>query len=283
MRFQSTVAIGLCASAASAAYVPCGTSGSAHALRDIAEEENLRTSGLGPRGANKLVTIDTYVHAVATSKKEEDGYLSDKTVQREISLLNEAFKPHNFAFKLIKTTRNINGSWAEPVGGPGRNNTEPELRAALRKGGYDDLNLFYILDMPPGGKCELPIPNPTSQDIINDGCIMKPDNLGEAPLKYGSTTIHEVGHWLGLEHTFENGCNEPGDGVDDTPYERIPPFGECPEPGRDTCPDKPGLDPVDNYMSYVEDSCGPKKFTPGQTQRMHSLWKKLRLPYKMKY
>jgi Pregnancy-associated plasma protein-A len=102
--------------------------------------------------------------------------------------------------------------------------------------------------------------------------------------------VHEVGHWLGLPHTFagwnpdtapEGGCTPPGDGIDDTPAEASPAFG-ClsitipPFLPRDTCPE-PGFDPVDNYMAYVPDIC-MYKFTDGQRAAMRAAWFNFRAP-----
>lgn len=89
------------------------------------------------------------------------------------------------------------------------------------------------------------------------------------------TTTHEMGHHLGLFHTFQGSgslddCNDEeincctsGDGVCDTPPQ--------PDPGQScsvlVCPD---ILPH-NYMDYTPESC-KNSFTQGQTEKMrHSL------------
>jgi hypothetical protein len=74
-------------------------------------------------------------------------------------------------------------------------------------------------------------------------------------------------HWLGLYHTFQGGCSNGGDEIGDTPAEAEPYRGCSPELNIDTCPNKPGLDAIHNFMDYSHDVC-KYQFTQGQATRI---------------
>ncbi|MDJ0763101.1 MAG: M43 family zinc metalloprotease [Myxococcota bacterium] len=102
-----------------------------------------------------------------------------------------------------------------------------------------------------------------SQYDRRQGLFLERWNGGDVVLKT-STFPHEIGHWLGLYHTFQGGCDEiEGDWVDDTPAED----GEGCSP-RDTCPNLTGMDPVENLMTYLggDDDCRDW-WSNGQLQR----------------
>ncbi len=83
------------------------------------------------------------------------------------------------------------------------------------------------------------------------------------------TAVHEVGHWAGLYHTFQGGCEAPGDDIVDTAYEQNAATG-CPLRQPSACPGETRFDPVENYMDYSDDSC-MKQFTPLQYQRIKDM------------
>ena len=103
--------------------------------------------------------------------------------------------------------------------------------------------------------------------ITEDGCIIALQTIPEYnesdPIfnccDRGLTAVHEVGHWFGLLHVFQQDgwgfaerkrCEGNGDFVDDTPPQLYPTQG-CPA-YKDTC-EGGGKDSVHNYMDYSDD------------------------------
>lgn len=87
-----------------------------------------------------------------------------------------------------------------------------------------------------------------------------------APFNMGRTVTHEVGHYLGLWHTFDRGCGSSscyttGDVICDTNGESTPHWG-CRQTS--SCNSQ---DPIHNYMDYTDDQC-MWEFTSEQSRRM---------------
>lgn len=77
----------------------------------------------------------------------------------------------------------------------------------------------------------------------------------------GRTCTHEVGHWLGLRHTWGDGDCSVDDFCDDTPVSDGPNYS-C-----DSHYSCGSLDMTENYMDYTEDGC-MNTFTQDQKDRM---------------
>ena len=214
--------------------------------------------------------VPVYFHVITDGN---NGSVSNATIASQIGVLNSAYAGTGFSFSLINVTRTDNKAWYNMSPG---STAESAAKAALKQGGPESLNIYTA--NPSGGTLGWSY-LPSSSIVASnwDGVVLLYSSLpggGADPYDEGDTGTHEVGHWLGLYHTFDGGCSKSGDYVSDTEPERSPAFG-CPT-GRDSCRGG-GPDPIYNFMDYTDDFC-MFEFTGGQTARMQQNWVGYRAP-----
>lgn len=240
--------------------------------------QGLQLPSPSPAGS---IAVDTVVHVIATGPSRAQGMLSDAEVAAQVAVLNASYAGATgggaaatpFRFVLRATTRTVQPAWGDLAPG---SPAERAAKTALRQGDEGTLNV-YLSGLGGGllGYASFPQQGGASKPW-RDGVVVLNESVpggAAAPYDEGDTLPHEVGHWLGLYHTFQNGCSTAGDRVADTPAEAVPAFG-CPL-GSDTCAKDPGLDPVENFMDYSEDGC-MHAFTAGQARRMDAVWQRYR-------
>jgi len=233
--------------------------------------------GQVPRAALPLQTggvINVYVHVIYSTTGL--GNLTQQQVDDQIVVLNAAYAGTGWSFALVSTDWTQDKTWFGMSMGSA---AEANAKAALRQGTADDLNLYTA--NPGGGVLGwATFPWDYATNPTDDGVVVLYDSLpggGAAPYNEGDTATHEIGHWLGLYHTFEpntgfSGCKGKGDRISDTPKEKSAAYG-CSV--RDTCGADPGNDPVENFMDYSDDAC-MYTFTTGQDARIDLLWTNIR-------
>lgn len=211
--------------------------------------------------------INVYFHVIRKGTGVSNGDLTTTMINNQISVLNSAFGQWGWQFNLVTVTRTTNSTWFNGCYSSG---TESKMKSALRQGTADDLNI-YSCNPSQGILGYATFPSSYASQPTRDGVVILYSSVPggtAAPYNEGDTGTHEVGHWMGLYHTFQGGCTNPGDSVSDTPAEASPAYG-CPT-GRNTC-SSTGNDPIENFMDYSDDYC-MFKFTPGQDARMDSMF-----------
>jgi len=231
--------------------------------KDLEKFRMARTSRAVSERTPQSVTVSVYFHEI----NEGHSLVTDAQIGNQITVLNSAFAATPFNFVLAGVTHTTNKAWFRMTPG-----SVAEREAKLSLGKPQAKGILHIYSAAPGQGLLgwATFPWDYSRYPADSGVVLLYSSLpgGTATnFNLGHTATHEVGHWAGLYHTFQNGCTKVSDSIDDTPAERSPASG-CPT-SQDSCTQKrfPGEDPVHNFMDYSDDAC-MNQFTPAQVQRM---------------
>jgi|GEM_PF-2005468 len=218
------------------------------------------------------INIPVYVHIIRSDDGAQ-GNVELSDVEATIQVLNAAYL-NRFTFTLMNLHYVNNSRWfSSSLTTP---DIELEMKRVLHVGGRSTLNIYSVnlSDFAYGGYGYFPWEIFPRGMAAIDGVTLKYNNFSH-PIGRPAVTPHEVGHWLGLLHTFQGGCSFLNDYVTDTPAELSP--SAC---NQDTCPSLPGTDLIDNYMGYrnVMGCVSPtsNRFTDGQWERILAIYGMLR-------
>ncbi|MDP2387256.1 MAG: M43 family zinc metalloprotease [Bacteroidota bacterium] len=267
-----------------------------------ANKSSLKTMG-------GIITIPVVFHVVYKNATQN---IADSNIFRQLTELNECYRKQNSNFSQTRPVFDSIGADVQiefclaqfdPNGNPTQGITRT---SAPSSAAFDPL---FNMDKVKSSATDGVDPWPTDQylniwvcdmsffgvpfvlgyatfpgsDPALDGVVIQYDFIGHqnngTSNNLGKTTVHEVGHWLGMRHIWGDGqqssplCDST-DYVDDTPNADTASQQTCMI--KNSCSNESpfwsnaGIDPpdmIENYMDYSYDAC-MTMFTYGQKARM---------------
>jgi len=216
-------------------------------------------------GSDLKIYIDVqFIHITSKTSR----HISKDQREKQISVLNNAFLKYQieFGYDEAQVIQVENSFWYKMDLG---SLAEREAKNDLHGSPERHLN-FYTAGISGGLLGWATFPWQLEGNRHMDGVVMLDETLPEGskePYNLGITAVHEVGHWLGLYHTHQDGCRGKGDHVGDTPSHSEPNWGKPDDSLRNGACREGELAPVHNYMNYCDDEW-LDEFTDKQIERV---------------
>lgn len=197
-----------------------------------------------------------------------EGAITEQQRRDQIEVLNVSYRDHRIQFSYDPATvvGVENRRWFR-MGY--RSAAEREAKRTHQVDPPRNLN-FYTAGLGGGLLGWATFPWELAGDPEMDGVVMLYSTLpggSSVPYNLGQTATHEVGHWLGLYHTFQGGCAAVGDHVGDTVAHADPNYGKPGEGLQHNACNPTQQAPIHNFMNYVDDDW-MTHFTLEQGQRI---------------
>jgi hypothetical protein len=205
---------------------------------------------LGDINTQFTINVSIYWHILINPVDNKEGILYVHELEDQTLYLNKIFNPLGFYF-------NYGGGYYVSDTYFNKDNGHDstgflDWRRKRHQGKKTDVNI-YTANLN-GGYALLPLY--VKDDPLADGMVIDYKSV-KSYTNYRNLAVHEMGHWLGLFHTFEGGCNSDpingGDMIADTPAESGAHY-DC-DYNRDSCPSLPGKDVSTLCTNILPMSC----------------------------
>lgn len=156
----------------------------------------------GNRELQEAISVDVFMHLVHPVRdRNANEVIKNDNAQEQVDVLQQAYEGI-FNFNLVAVREWPNDFWWNI----GINSAaEKEMKSETREGDCSTLNLWYT-NLSGGLLGWATFPSWCASDQADDGVVnLHSSAIGGSAIPYnkGDTCTHEVGHWLGLYHTFQ--------------------------------------------------------------------------------